>query len=42
VDEIFHCSGMSRSVDRYLVTDVSGKPIDMFFEGQAVLELFGP
>jgi hypothetical protein len=42
VDEIFHCSDMSHSVDWYLVTDISGKPIGIFLEGQAVLGLLGP
>jgi len=35
-NEIFRSSGMLRSVDCYLVTDVSWQPIGYIFEDQAV------
>jgi hypothetical protein len=42
----FLSSGMLRSVDGQLVTDVSGQPIGPIFKGQAAqqefLELFDP
>jgi hypothetical protein len=39
VNEIFRSSRMLRSIDWYLVADVSGQPIGLIFKGQADISL---